>query len=160
MRTAGTGTNSANCPLTAVGGGEYNGHNPPLFLNAEFNSLEVKVGDGPWQAVQDGQTIEAPVGAKVLCRASVGNLGEASVAGPDAGGSQPGRSVSLAGRQEYGLAFEAPIAADTPYLGDAAVPEFMLLPAVRRGAAAVSFEMTSRGRAYFGERRTVTLTGR
>lgn len=159
LRTAGTGTNSATCPLTAVGGGEYNGHNPPQFLNAEFNRLELKVGQEAWQPVVGGERLEVPRGARVLCRASVGNLGEAAWLAPAAAESTG--CVYLAGREEYGLAFQAPISADTPFLQDAEVPEFELLPAGAEALAAgpltVSFEMTALGRAFFGERRTVTL---
>lgn len=117
LRTAGTGTNSGNCPLTAVGGGACNGHNPPEYLNAEFGRLELKVGAGPWREVRDGAKIEAPAGARVLCRAVVGNLGEASWLVPAAGVEG---GVYLAGRAEYGLAFEAPIdqARPQPALGD------------------------------------------
>ncbi|MEI6501200.1 MAG: hypothetical protein WCP21_09270, partial [Armatimonadota bacterium] len=158
LRTAGTGTNSETCPLTAVGGGEYNGHNPPLYLNAEFNSLEIRIGDGVWQPVASTQALDAPVGTKVLCRASVGNLGEAAWLAP--GGAQQTGRVYLAGRQEYGLPFAAPIASDTPYLKDARVPQFTLIEAVPQGATTISFEMSSCSRAFFGERRTVTLTGR
>jgi hypothetical protein len=158
LRTAGTGTNSETCPLTAVGGGEYNGHNPSLYLNAEFNSLEIKIGDGTWQPVTSGQTLGAPVGAKVVCRASVGNIGEAAWLAPNAP-QQQGR-VYLAGREEYGVPFTAPIASDTPYLKDAQIPQFTLIESVRQGAASVSFEMTAAARAFFGERRTITLTGK
>jgi len=153
VRTAGTGTTSANCPLTAVGGTEYNGHNPPIFLNAEFNSLEIRAGEGEWIAVEDGATIDVPAGRPVQCRASVGNIGEAAWLAPrgeEAGG------VSLAGRGEYGLHFAAPIAADAPYLEDAEVNEFVLTAEVE-GELRVSFEMQARDRAYFGERRTVVL---
>lgn len=158
VRTAGTGTNSETCSLAAVGGGEYNGHNPPLYLDAEFNSLEIKIGDGAWQTAVEGQTYAAPAGAKVLCRANVGNLGEAAWLAPTAT-AQAGR-VYLAGRKEFGLEFAAPIAADTPYLKDAQVPQFTLIEAVGQGAQAVSFEMTSGGRAYFGERRTIMVSGK
>ncbi len=154
VRTAGTDTDSATCPLTAVGGGEYNGHNPPLYLNAEFNRLEVKVGEGPWREVRGGETVEGAAGSHVLCRASVGNLGEAKWLAPrgdEAGG------VYLAGRAEYGLPFRAPITADTPYLGDAEVREFTLVPSLAAGDTRVSFELEARGRAYFGERRVVVF---
>ena len=156
VRTAGTDTDSATCPLTAVGGGEYNGHNPPLYLNAEFNRLEVKLGEGPWREVKGDETLAAAAGSRVLCRASVGNLGEAKWLAPrgeEAGG------VYLAGRAEYGLEFHAPIAADTPYLGDAEVREFTLIPSLAAGETAASVEMEARGRAYFGERRVVVFRG-
>jgi hypothetical protein len=151
LRTAGTGTDSATCPLVAVGGGPCNGHNPPAYLNAEFNRLEMKVGEGPWQEIRGGETLEAAAGTRILCRASVGNLGEAKWLA----GSGQGR-VFLAGRKEYGLEFQAPIAADTDYLKDADVPPFVLVDALRADTA-VSFEMLAQGRSYFGERRTVRL---
>ncbi len=148
VRTAGTGTTSASCPLTAVGGTDYNGHNPPAFLNAEFNSLEIRGGDGDWIAVDDGSAIDVPVGKPVRCRASVGNIGEATWLGSG--------EVSLAGRAEYGLEFSAPIDAETEFLRDAQVSEFVLVPRAD-GETTVSFEMQAQGRAYFGERRTIVL---
>jgi len=157
VRTAGTGTTSANCPLTAVGGTLYNGHNPPIFLNAEFNSLEIQIGEGQWQPVLEGQTIRVPVGVRVLCRASVGNLGEATWLAPKAGLNEGG--VFLAGREEYGLPFIAPIAADTPYLADATIPAFVLISKVTPGKHTISCEMYSQGRAYFGERLVFVIEG-
>lgn len=151
VRTAGTGTDSATCPLVAVGGGPCNGHNPPQYLNAEFNRLEVKLGDAPWQEVRGGEVLTAPAGARVLCRASVGNLGEAKWLARVGEGR-----VFLAGRKEYGLEFQAPIAADVDYLKDAQVPAFVLVDALRADTT-VSFEMLAQGRSYFGERRTLTL---
>ena len=82
------------------------------------------------------------------CRASVGNIGEATWLGSG--------NVSLAGRAEYGLEFSAPIDAETELLRDASVSEFVLVPEAD-GNITVSFEMQAEGRAYFGERRTVTL---
>ena len=152
--TAGNGTSSADCPLVAVGNVPCNGHNPPIHLNAEFNAVELKIGDGDWQRVRDGEVIDAPRGASVMCRASVGNLGEAKWLAPqnapDVGG------VYLAGRAEYGMPFAAPIAADAPYLSDAEVLPFALVQALG-GEQSVSFEMLAAGRVYFGERLTVTI---
>lgn len=159
LTTAGTGTNSATCPLTAVGGTEYNGRNPPQFLNAEFNRLEVRVGDGDWREVRGGETLEVPPGVAVQGRASVGNLGEAAWLAPQ-GEDDAGR-VFLVGRREYGLEFRAPIIADTPFLDDAHVAPFTLIPPGGpdrpTGNFSVSFEMAAAGRAFFGERRTMTL---
>ena len=153
VKTMGTGTDSANCPLTAVGNRPYNGHNPPIYLNAEFNSLEVRSGDGPWREVKDGDTVEVPAGQPVRCRASVGNLAEATWLASK--GNEAG-AVFLAGRKDYGMEFAAPIEANTEFLRDATVEEFVLLRQVQ-GDLTVSFEMLARDRAYFGERRTVKL---
>ena len=153
VRTAGTGTDSADCPLTAVGGRPHTGHNPPIFLNSEFNSLEVRSGEGVWQAVHDGAVVRVKTDAPVMCRASVGNLAEATWRLPADG--QTG-GVYLAGRRDYGLEFAAPIEAETPFLGDAHVEEFVLIPQAH-GETMISFEMQARDRAWFGERRTVKI---
>ncbi len=153
LRTAGTGTDSATCPLTAVGGAEYSGHNPPIFLNAEFSSLEIRSGEGQWRSIRGGETVEVAERQPVRCLASIGNIGEAEWLAPK--GDEAG-GVYLAGRAEYGLEFSAPIKADTPFLKDAIVEEFVLVPSAE-GELNVSFETMAQGRAYFGERRTVTL---
>jgi hypothetical protein len=64
--------------------------------------------------------------------------------------------VYLAGREEYGMPFAAPIVSDTPYLADAGVAPFQLIRQVT-GDRMVSFEMLSAGRVFFGERLTVTI---
>lgn len=154
VRTSGTGTDSATCPLVSVSGTPCNGHNPPRYLNAEFDMLEVRIGDGPWQEVTDGSVFEAPAGTAVRCRAVVGNIGEAAWLA-----SAPMGAVRLAGRPEYGLAFQEPIPTDTPYLGMARVAEFVLIPSLQ-GRTAVSFQMEALGRTFFGERRTAVFVAR
>jgi len=153
VRTAGSGTTSANCPLTAVGNRPYNGHNPPIFLNAEFNSLEVRSDDGPWRAVSDGDAVEVRAGQPVHCRASLGNVAEATWLAPT--GDEPG-GVLLAVRLPNGQEHTAPIAADTPFLQDATVADFVLIEKAE-GETTLSFAMAARNRAGFGERRTVRL---
>ena len=154
LKTAGTGTDSANTPLIAVGNTPCNGHNPPKFLNAEFNSIEILNAAGQWCDATQGGTIAVKRGVPVRCRASIGNLGEAKWLAPHPNLAQGG--VYLAGRKEYGVEFKAPIAADADYLADATVKEFTLAPALNESVM-VSFEMFAEGRAWFGERRTVTL---
>ncbi len=159
LRSAGTGTDSATCPLTAVGGGRCNGHNPPQYLNAEFDALEIKVGEGEWRQVRHGERVLVPAGAAVMCRARIGNIGEAAWLAPD-GGEETGR-VYLAGREEYGVPFRAALAADTAFLQTGEVPEFELLRAGQvAGEASVSFEMLAEGRSHFGERRAVVFAVR
>jgi len=150
VRTEGTGTDSSNCPLVSVTGTPCDGHNPPRHLNAEFDRLEIKVGDEPWREATDGAAIVGPKGARVLCRAVVGNIGEAKWLAAGAG------AVRLTGRAEYGLAFSAPVTADVPYLGSGEVAEFTLVPGLD-GEVRVSFEMEAAGRTWFGERRVITL---
>ncbi len=155
LRTDGTGTDSANCPLVSVSGTPCNGHNPPRFLNAEFDRLEVQLGNGPWREVHDGDVLDVPAGAGVHCRASVGNIGEAKWLASSPGGG----AVRLAVRSDHDLLISAPIAEDVPYLGTGEVPTFTLVSDLEREVR-ISFEMEAQGRTRFGERRTITLRPR
>lgn len=126
LLTDGTGSNSSNCPLVAVGNTPLDGHNPPKYLNAEFNSIQVKTGkDSPWREVRAGETVTVSRGQPVLCRVSVGNTGEAAWQASERLGS-PG-CVHLACRLgPSDKVLEMPIAAPTPYLADTEVREFAI----------------------------------
>ena len=75
FRTPGTGTNSANMPLVAVGNVPMNGTNPPKYLDAEFNWVEAETEDGTRLRLQNGGTIRAK---RLQIRANVGNIQEAA----------------------------------------------------------------------------------
>ena len=42
LRTAGTGSNSANCPAIAVGDVPWTGHNPPKYLNGRIDDVQIR----------------------------------------------------------------------------------------------------------------------
>ncbi len=147
LRTEGTGTDSADTPLVAVGNMPCNGNNPPKYLNAEFNFLRLN-----GRVVHDGEVVSVEPGRPVVVEASVGNTAEARwLARPDtsAGG------VSLSARWE-GQQILGRIESDTPFLHDARVPEFEFTPRLERPVV-VSFKMTALGRTDFGEVVRVTL---
>lgn len=98
VRTAGTGTDSAGVPLVAVGNVPCDGTNPPKYLDAEFNFLQVLDADGVWREAEDGAEIAVTAGRSVRARASAGNMQEA--AWLPGGGTG---SVVLAGRGPSGL---------------------------------------------------------
>jgi hypothetical protein len=164
LKTAGTGTTSADCPLLAVGDVPCTGKNPPQFLNAEFNSVELKVGDGEWKQVRNGEVFTVKNGAKIMCRASVGNTAEAAWVASSAPatapeGLAPG-AVYLACAGLY-----PPIASNTEYLKDAEVKEFAL-PTLTEAEQKITFVMltvrkktdsTEMTLLPFGEKWTVTL---
>ncbi len=150
LRTAGTGTNSANTPLVAIGNRPATSRNPPRFLNAEFNQITLN-----GMPVTDGATLDVTSGDPLVIAASVGNTAEASwLAEPV---DTLGR-VQLAVRWETGEAL-APIAADTPFLADATVPPFTL-PAALASPVELRFRMTAQGRAEFGETVRITVQAR
>ena len=65
LRTSGTGTTSANCPLIAVGGNPCNGSNPPKYLDAVFDSFEVQDVEGKWVPVANGAEVAVSKGGEV-----------------------------------------------------------------------------------------------
>ncbi|MBC7328429.1 hypothetical protein H5T87_10015 [bacterium] len=153
LKTDGTGTNSLNTPLVAVGNVPYNGRNPLKYLNAEFNYIEIKDKKGGWRRVEDGDIIEVDGGGEIWCKASIGNIGEAEWIAPKKSSKEG--TVYL---HCYGEDFEQDIGIpdDVAFLKDAQIPPFQLFKELSKPTQ-VSFVMTAKGRAFFGERITITL---
>jgi hypothetical protein len=164
LRTAGTGSTSADCPLLAVGDTPCTGRNPPAHLNAEFDQVEVQESpSAAWRYVGRDQVITVGRGAKVRCRARIGNTAEATWLAPRPDGPETG-AVYL-GCQSQGAATQlrVPITESTPYLGDADTAEFEL-PLPGPGQERVTLQMrTARASAGhvlpipFGEKWSFTI---
>ena len=142
IRTAGTGTTSVDTPLTAVGNTPCNGHNPPRYLNAEFNVFRIQDSQGRWVDVHNGDTVKVAPDKPVMASASVGNLQEAGWVSPKTAPSRDGM-VFLASTETSQLKVEVPIASDTPYLGDAEFAPFELAKTIRQKTQ-VQLRMTAR----------------
>jgi len=155
IRTAGTGTDSATCPLVAVGNAPYTGKNPPKYLNAEFNSLQFRDANGHWVDVENGAQLEVPKNAPVVIRASVGNTQEAKWLTPASANGKPG-AVYLASTEDSSVKVRVPIPADAPSLSDADFGEVTLTPGIAEKTTVV-LQMTAEGRAWFGEKLRLVL---
>jgi len=123
LRTTGTGTTSADCPAVAVGDVPWNGHNPPQYLNAEFNWVE-----------RQGRHLTA----------CVGNTGEAAWLCPASAAGRPGAVYLVAAAAGQELARSA-LAADVPRYRDATFT--LELP---EGTAEVTLRLVAAGRTPFG----------
>lgn len=160
FKTKGTGTSSISTPLVAVGNAEYNGSNPPKYLNAVFNYVRIKCG-GEWIEVENGKKYNVKPNEPVLAAASIGNNGEAAWICPaNAKGAKGG--VYLVSTKESQIEIQIEIKNDVPYLGDVIIPEFKLvgagLPAQNPGSALqVGLEMSADNRCRFGEKLRFTL---
>ena len=152
IRSAGTGTNSTNTPLIAVGNTRCNGSNPPKYLDGEFDYLYIRNADGRWVDALDGTTIRVRAVRPVRARASLGNLQEATWAVPGDLAGGVALVVRAAGRE---LA-RVPISRPVPHLGTADFGEFVLLPGPP-GDGAVSVRLEALGRTPFGEARSFVL---
>ena len=156
IRTAATGTTSADTPLLAVGNAPYNGHNPPKYLNAEFNWFRIKVGDGAWTEVANGARIRVPRNQPVVASASVGNLQEATWLTPEHCQGKPG-AVYLASTGDSQLHCKQPIPKDTAYLEDADFGQTFSLADGVSAETKVVLQMTAEDRAWFGGKLRFTL---
>jgi len=163
LRDRGAGSNSANVPLEAVGGVPCNGQNPPRWLNAEFDRLEVRDARGRWVDVTGGlvrrghTVVEVAEGVPVLARAVVGNTQEARWLAPRGAGLSRGAVVLMtAPGSPIQMPRPAPILSDVPHLATAVVGPFTLTTGVREEACA-AVQMTAWGRAWFGEKVSLTL---
>lgn len=158
IRTAGTGTTSANTPLVAVGNRPCTGKNPPKYLNAEFNWLLVQDADGQWTEATDGCRITVSSAGSVRARVCVGNTQEATWLAPRGAAAAVGE-VSLQTTENSALHGRWSLPADTSYLADADFGEITLADRLERPVQ-VELRMVAEGRTEFGERRSFTLQPR
>ncbi len=155
VRTAGTGTTSANTPLVAIGNRPCTGTNPPKYLNAEFNWLQILDASGKWVDAQDGMTIPVTAASAVRARVSVGNTQEATWLSPTAGTPRAG-DVLLTTTDASAIQGSWPLPHDTPCLADADFGEIVLAKSVA-SPTVVELQMSALQRTRFGEKRTFTI---
>lgn len=75
LKDGGTGTTSADCPLTAVGNTAYGPDKPLKYLDAAIDVVEVRASGGSWQAVPQGGDVSRSESMELRVR--VRNLAEA-----------------------------------------------------------------------------------
>jgi hypothetical protein len=155
LQTSASGKTSADVAIVAIGNVPYTGSNPPKYLNAEFNEIQIRDAKGQWRTARRGETLEVAAGRPVIARASIGNIGEVTWLGAESSAGKKGL-VALSSRVQDGVQFAEPIPKDVPPLGDAEIAEFVLAERLAAPAKVV-FEMTATGRAWFGEKIDVTL---
>jgi len=155
LATRGTGTNSADCPLVAVGNTPCTGANPPQFLNGEINALEIREStQAAWREIRPGEPLAVPAGARVRCRVNVGNTGEATWLAPGDDAADPpalGRVYLACQIEPAGKRLHVPLSHDTPYLGDAYAAEFEV-PAANVGIQQITLQLFTTREDRAGQR--------
>jgi len=154
LKTAGTGTDSSNCPAVAVGNVPWNGHNPPKYLDAAFDSVQVKDANGQWRDVKKGATTRAEPGKPVPIIVTFTNLGEAKLLAP--GESQATGDVKLVIEQGQ-FARLQPITSDVPHLGSGTVEFELMIPTGQAAPIGTTLRLNASGRTEFGEKFEFTL---
>jgi len=130
LKTAGTGTDSSNVPLIAVGNVPYNGNNPLKYLNADLEVEHLK---------RTGATVEIAVRA--------GNTGEAKWLAPRP--DLPEGGVYLLAKCE-GKEWKLALTSDVPYLSSTRISG--VLDGVPEGKSTIELRMMVEGRASFGRK--------
>ena len=155
LRTRGTGTTSADCPMLAVGNTPCDGANPPKFLDAAFDRFEVRDADGSWTEIHSGDHVRVRAGQPVLARATLTNLGEARWLSEDKTDNGTGtvEIVAVPGR----ITTRTPLPASVGH-ADSITCEFRLCDAdAIFGPTEIVVHLSARGRTPFGERIRITL---
>lgn len=151
LRTPGTGMDTSSFPRIAVGDTPLDGQKPPKYLNAEFNSLEIKGATGKWISAADGKKVNVKAGQPVYARALLGNIAEVKWLAP----TGDGRHGAYLSAEIGNLHVNSPITKDTPFFGDAEVAQFKLTDGIS-AETKVGFRMMT-GDTPFGEKWFVTL---
>ncbi len=170
LRTEGTGTTSADCPLTAVGNVKYNGSNPPKYLDGFFDTVEIRDAAGNWQAVQDGGAVALSRRQPLVARLGMTNLGEAAWLPPTEAGDAGAVYVRVdAVKTDVGVFSRIapgiypgesrfPIPARVDRFGQVVLEEVTLIPdSVPLARLILEFRFEAEGRAVFGPRYTVQV---
>jgi hypothetical protein len=148
LRTAGTGTDSATCPLTAVGNTPYNGNNPLKYLDGAFDVVEIQGADGQWIAVTKGGSVPVKAGKPVKVRATLTNLGEAAWLAKGIGAVQ----LTLNGV----AAVQSPLAATVPHQDSVTMAAEIALSGLK-GESTLTLGLEAKSRAHFGEKFSFVL---
>lgn len=157
LRTAGTGKNSANCPELAVGNSPLSETNPPKYLDAAFDAVEIRSTDGEWLPIEKNGRIELPAGKPAQLRIQATNLGEATwLTTSTNGGRRTSAAVALRLESDQGEPIIVPL---SRYVAHFSTLELSIddLPLLRpNGAGRMTLVFESGGHA-FGERYQFTL---
>ncbi len=157
LRTAGTGTTSANCPLLAVGNTPCNGTNPPKYLDGAFDLIEVRDTGGNWIPVPAGGSAKVDPNTPAVARITLTNLGEATWLAPDspsAGTNGPGGVyIVVNGRATA----RTPLPAAVPHLGSIQITGVVLASSSPREPTTVTMTLAAEGRTPFGPKVRLTL---
>ncbi|WP_146683154.1 hypothetical protein [Limihaloglobus sulfuriphilus] len=156
FRTSGTGTDSANCPLTAVGNTEFNQNNPLKYLDAAFDSFQIKRYDGQWITVKDGDWVEFDPACNVVARISLTNLGESSwIKGDKDARIQKKGAVSIVANSSVSI--KTPLVEPVRHLGSVELEDVEVLPAGAISCVEVTVGLLSEKRGMFGEKMQIKL---
>ncbi|MHB0999182.1 MAG: beta-galactosidase [Armatimonadota bacterium] len=147
----GRGIDSSNCPMVAVGNTPCNGNNPPKYLDAWFDMVEIQLPDGEWRMIKKGEEIAVDNAKPVKVRIRVTNLGDAEWLSGDQTGSV---SVDVSGDISDSISLRGNLL----HLKSADIGPYIIQPDTSRQRRTITLRMNVKGRVSFGDMFTFTLT--
>ncbi len=148
LKTTGTGTDSSNCPEVAVGDVPWTGSNPAKYLDAVFDTVQVKNANGEWVTVKNGGAVIVEPDRPVVARVAFTNLGEAKLL---AGGVDLMCYIG----EEHEVTTN-PLSEDVPHLASSSVDEWEIVDRAADEPTNVTLTFSARSKD-FGERFSFTL---
>jgi len=156
LRTLGTGTDSTDCPMLAVGNSPCNGANPPKYLDAVFDSFEIENAEGKWVAVESGDHVQVDPAHPVVARIKLRNLGEAKWIAPGSAGAGRAGEVHVVSKGKSVVETALPRSVD--HLGSVEVARIGLAPAGLDEPTEIVVSLAAKGRSGFGEKFRITIS--
>ncbi|HOW73484.1 MAG TPA: hypothetical protein PKY77_23025 [Phycisphaerae bacterium] len=155
LRTKGTTTTSAECPLDAIGNVPHSEHNPPKYLDAAFDSVEVEGADGRWSALENGASIKLRSDVATRLRVTLTNLGEARWISSGQDVRRPGCVVLVI--REGDRARRIPLPASVDHQGSTIVDDAIVVPPGGTDPTDLLIGIEAVGRASFGPKHAIRL---
>jgi hypothetical protein len=146
LRSLGTDTNSANCPLMAVGNTLYNGNNPLKYLDGFFDIVSIRNSDGDWVSISKGDTIEVNPKQPVYAKLKVTNLGESSWLSP-LNRNSGGVYILLKSNNKVK---QIPLPHSVTHLSSVTMEDIVLLERVPNEETEICLTFLAKNRATFG----------
>lgn len=157
LRTAGTGTDSSNCPLLAVGNTSLNGNNPAKFLDGAFDLIEVRDASGQWVSVAKGGEVSVRGDRLIVARVTVTNLGEAAWLAARARGNAAVSKGDVCFVAEADDRLVTPMSASVPHGQSIRADNVELTSGNLNAPTTITLTLTAVDRTQFGERFRIVL---
>lgn len=150
LRTVGTGTTSANAPLTAVGNTPGGEDKPLKYLDSSFDIVWVKDASGETPEVKKGESVRVKSGESVIAWVLLTNLSEATWLSGDEEGAVV---MEVLGRSKKEIALPKNIKKHQSY----ELARIVLQEKTSASPMDITLQLKAKGRLKFGEKFTFTV---
>ncbi|MBP8129278.1 MAG: hypothetical protein KA184_06810 [Candidatus Hydrogenedentes bacterium] len=148
LKTKGTGANSADCPLIAVGNTPYTGSGPLKYLDGFFDRVEIQDETGAWREIARGAEVAVQTDKPVLARVTLINLGEAQWLSSNEHAGPGAVVMTVEGPETKTL----PLPVSVPKFGTVEIADIEICAAAPETRTEFTLGLKAQERATFGPR--------